>query len=81
MAEKRKPDAIWLLRRKANKYKTTKVEIFNANKWEDGIRYRKGYKTDRYRIRVKGKWFEGIGGQKYFSKTEFKNIFWKSVKL
>jgi hypothetical protein len=82
MADKRKPMLIILLRfqgKKMLKMKKAKIELFDSNLWDDG-HYR--CKTGgRYRIRVNGKWFNKGKEMKYFTKTQVKNITFKSIKL
>jgi hypothetical protein len=78
MSEKRRPNAILLLKRSGKK--SQKVEIFNAELWEDGLQLLRHCKTDRFRLRVNGRWAKP-GNKKYVSKTEFRDAFWRSVRF
>ncbi len=82
MSDIRKPSFIFLLRFQG-KAKSKKVEIFNSKLWDQGLRQRRhGMKTDRYRIRVGGKWFNQKDGSMWFlSKTEFRDLLWRSIKF
>lgn len=74
MAEKRKPDAIFLLRF-SGKAKSLKVELFHAGQWGES-KHRK-----QYRIRVHGKWFARDGEKmSFFSQYEFRDLLWRSIK-
>ena len=80
MSDIRKPSFIFLLRFQG-KRKSSKVEVFNAKLWDDGLwKKRHGTKTDRYRIRVKGKWFNDKNGNPiFYSKTEIRDLLWRSI--
>lgn len=79
MSDIRRPCFIFLLKTDGKK-KHEKVEIFNANLWKSGAVYRKRCKTSRYRLRVNGKWFSNKKTlQKYFNKTEIRDMLWKSI--
>lgn len=80
MAEKRKPDVIFLLRNQGKK--NQKVELFDANLF--GMRNTGREQIKRYRIRINGKWFDkrkDYEGLTYFTKWEFRDLFWRSIKF
>lgn len=80
MADGRKPIFKILLKKPG--IKTIKIEIFQDIDWYDicskvissGI-------GNRYRIRINGKWYRRPN-EKYdfFLKSEFKELFWRSLK-
>lgn len=84
MADKREPCLILLLGI-PGKPKRIKIELFNAWLWPDEWKRQGYYRTKtggRYRVRVKGKWFVNPNNQFVFlTKTEAKNIIFKSIKL
>ena len=76
MSEKRKPEFVFLLRKRGKKNR--KVELFSCYQWED--RYPKKMprnQVERYRIRVNGKWHGN--GLEFFSLSEFKHLMFKSL--
>ena len=79
MSEKRKPLYTILLRYQGKK-KSVKCEVYHAKLWTD--QYTKSNYTgrDRFRLRINGKWFETPKGRKYFTKTQIKNMFFKSIR-
>lgn len=81
MGERRKPDLIVLLR-KPGKRKAGKLELFDSELWPDGKRWKFGSRAKRFRIRVNGKWNDKMqeGNKKYFTKWEFRDLLWRSIK-
>lgn len=75
MGEKRKSDFTFLLKEKG---KTTKIELFKS---EQFARKRVSREiAQRYRVRVKGVWFPK-GEKVYYTKWEFRDLLWRSLKL
>jgi hypothetical protein len=75
MSELRKPDLVFLLKKKGNEKKTAKVELFDSAQWEKWYGSKK-----RYRIRANGKWFPKDKVQ-YFDKWEVRDLIWRSFKF
>jgi hypothetical protein len=73
MAEKRKPDFVFLLK-KTGKKKKNKVELFNSREFGD---YSK--RNYQYRIRVNGCWFPK-GEKEYYYPAEIKDIVFKAIR-
>ncbi len=79
MADKRKPTLAILLRYQGNK-NAKKIELFDSSLFKGG--YFHGSKSPHFRIRVNGKWWNDKDGKIIFvTKTAFKNIFSRSLKL
>lgn len=78
MSDKRKPDFIFLLRYKG-KTKSMKLELFNANQFDDNARLMRGAKL--YRIRSNGRWYKGANSKVYFTKWEVRDLLFKSIKI
>ena len=70
MSEKRKPKLKLLLKFEA---KNHKVEFYDGELWDD-------YYRGMYRIRHNGKWFPE-GEKRFFTKTQVRNILWRSLPL
>jgi len=70
MGEKRKPYATMLLKINGN---TQKLEMFRMELWQPD-----NHMGRKFRLRVNGRWFPK-GEKKFFTKTEVKEMFIKSV--
>ena len=80
MSEKRKPIYTLLLRYEGKKT-SAKVEVFPAKLWTDVYTKRDHTGRDHFRLRINGKWFDSPEGKKqYFTKTQVKNSFFKSIR-
>jgi hypothetical protein len=83
MAEKRKPVAIILLKRKSKEssnWRTKKLEIYRAAEFTDEF-FSSGRNTESlYRLRLDGKWF---GGRKkrFYYKSDIRNMFFRRLKF
>ena len=79
MADKRTPDLVMLLRTPSNDIsknkKWTKVELYHCSKW--------GVWGKKYRMRINGKWNDTKEGnhQRWFTKWQFRDILFRSVKF
>jgi len=76
MAEKRTPALVLLLRTPGNprKNKWFKVELFSCRDW--------GIWGKQYRMRINGKWNDcKEGNQKWFTKWQFRDILFRSIKF
>lgn len=82
MSDKRKPELIILIRKPGKK--SMKLELFFASKWKQPFWMNSGSWGNRYRIRFNGKWFDkidGYVGKKFFTKWEFRDLLFKSLKM
>lgn len=82
MSEKRKPDLTIVLKKPGKR--AHKLELFLASKFGQHPWMTSGSWGRRYRIRTNGKWFdktEGYKGKKFFTKWEFRDLLFKSLKM
>jgi hypothetical protein len=73
MGEKRKPTTTILLNIHGKK---SKIELFPKNLFEE----EDFSKAKRFRLRVNGKWFPK-NKKEYYTKWEFRDIFFRSIRL
>lgn len=84
MSEKRKPIIKFLLQIQGKG--SNKIEIFPAKSWY-GIQIYwpslNSYENweNRYRVRLNGKWFSPKSQYTFFTKTQIKNIMFKSLNF
>jgi hypothetical protein len=83
MAEKRKPVAIILLKRKSKrscKWVTRKLEIYRASDFTTAGLHDCRRVESLYRLRVDGKW---IGGRNkcFYYKSDIRNMFFRRLKF
>jgi hypothetical protein len=83
VAEKRKPEAVFLLKFGSNK-KASKVEIFDAHQWD---RYKRHPSNTigrgHYRLRVDGKWWGRKGKGRFptfLTQYEIRDLLWQSIR-
>lgn len=81
MGEKRKPSFEMLLKKDGKRL--GKLELFDSELWEDGMRYEFGGKAKRYRLRINGKWNDKKHEKaiKYLTKWQFRDLLWRSIKI
>lgn len=83
MGEKRKPCFEMLLKKDGKRM--AKLELFDSDLWKDGGEkgWRWGTRAKRYRLRVNGKWNDKANkkNQKYFTKWQFRDLLWRSIKI
>ena len=78
MAEKRKSKHVWLLKKQGKAKSTLKVELFEGRLWIDNTYAN----LNNFRIRINGKWFNNKKGKiMFFTKSEFRDILFKSIKF
>jgi hypothetical protein len=77
MSEKRKPRITMLLKWEAKgKNVTTKVQLYDEHLFPDSDY---PFRSKRFRVKLNGKWFYGHNKQRYFYKTEIRDILWRSI--
>jgi len=74
MAEKRKPSYTMLLRKQGKK-KAQKIEIFPRELFEPDT------ERNNYRLRVNGKWWNPPNHPEYLTKTQIKELVFRSINL
>ncbi len=86
MAEKRVPSFIFLLKKQGKK--SSKIELFKAAIWRDKYKVRrslddsyKDFLSKQFRLRINGKWYCPLGRYSFFTKSEIKEILWRSIKF
>lgn len=80
MAEKRRPTLTMLLRFPGKK-KATKLEIYPAELWGWKKTDDKGVKVGKkYRLRLNGKWFNSKRDDKFFWRSEIRDLLWFSLR-
>lgn len=84
MSEKRQSCMVWMLRFRG---KSHKIELFQARLWKPGFftNLRRGvFATEelrcRYRLRINGKWFNGDNGPIAYTRTEFRDALFRSLR-
>lgn len=87
MAEKRKPCYIFMLKKPGKK--NLKIELFRTSLWpkkewlgrNKWIRKYTGHEAHvRFRIRINGRWNMVDGKDIAFTKYEFRDILWRTIK-
>ncbi len=83
MAEKRIPAFIFLLKKQGKR--SNKIELFKADLWKDNEKvkwlYDDDYFDNRFRLRINGKWYSPYEQFSFFTKSEIRDILWRSIKF